>query len=318
MSKGGGREAAKTAFKALGVPLPSHGCKYEMEEAVEIILKFPYRSRQRGAVINLMANGGYIAGRRSTLCKFVRKAENARNKMNVQQTTAKDKASLLGLGYEGDYVRRGIRGNVSRKGSIVLHVFPTSSIHYNPRSIISSATIDICSLIGNTDIAAKIDPAMQNDSNVNINYSVSKAWKQLCKKESLLPLKWDRSKIDESERLGERITKLYFDPVTYPPPKYELECDNIVFGHLKNYIELSAKRCGSPVVCNGNGHHPNERRFRCRRWYRRRNQQNKDRVYNKVSCTFTFSVKWNHFGYYIPLIENRHQWHNYGCGWHCC
>ena len=42
--------------------------------------------------------------------------------------------------------------------------------------------------------------------------------------------------------MSERITKLYFDPVTYPPPKNELECDNIVFGHLKEYIVTSAKR----------------------------------------------------------------------------
>ena len=225
---------------------------------------------------------------------------------------------MLGLGYEGDYVRQGIRDKVSWKGSIVLGVSPTSTVYYDPGSMLCSCTIDICSIIGNTDIAAKIDPAMHNDANVNINYSRSKKWKQLCKKENLPPLKWDKRKIEDSEKMRERITKLYFDRRTFPPPKNGLD-DNIVFGHLRNYIELSAKRCGSPVVCNGNGHHSNERRFRCRRWYRRRNQQLKERrVYNKVSCTFTFSVKWGRFGYYIPLLENRDQWYNYGCGWHCC
>ena len=40
--------------------------------------------------------------------------------------------------------------------------------------------------------------------------------------------------------------------------------------------------------------------------------------YNMYSCTFTFVIRWDAYGYYIPLLENPNQDSNLGCAWHCC
>ena len=159
----------------------------------------------------------------------------------------------------------------------------------------------------------------------------------LCKKEGLTAVECDRRKYEfrVNHRLSERITKLYFEPAKYPPPKGEWDDpDDIVFGYLKDYIKTAAELCGSPVVCNG-GPNEAEARFQCRHWYRRIEGKERpkrpicklwekaepplQRSYNTHSCTFTFAVQWDRLGYYI-LINNkkRNKEYNFGCGWHCC
>lgn len=161
-------------------------------------------------------------------------------------------------------------------------------------------------------------------------------------KKSLLPLKWDNSseqcmergedvqlrqcKKDSQGRVStnaeehHRITKLYFSPYQYPPPANDIE-HNIVCIHLRNYIQKAAEAGQSPVVCTGDS--ARQKRFRCGHWYRRKAQPKSEKSaqwhpYSMHSCTFTFVIRWDKFGYYIPLLENLYQHYNMGCAWHCC
>ena len=141
---------------SLGVPLPANGGQYELDEAVEIILNFPYRSKERAAVVRLMVEGELLPLKSAALYDRIKMAESAKNERITHRNATKD-ASLLGLKYEGDYVHPDIRQKVSWKGSILLSVIP-SCRRMKSRvvdSIINAEnleTIDICALIGNTDL----------------------------------------------------------------------------------------------------------------------------------------------------------------------
>jgi hypothetical protein len=347
-----GRKAARAALKALGVvPLPAKGKKYNLEEALDQILKFPYNSPERGAVTKLLCEGGYAGIKKSQLYKCIKRAnEKLKNQTAMQtQTTTLSDTSSLGLGYEGDYAREEIQNAVKWKGSILLSVIPACDAlqpTYGPLQ-----TIDICSIIGNSDFRGKCNNLSE--------YSYTKNWQEMCKKEGLRPanqLDFDKM-FDDKNRMcvksdkgwesfyGGRITKLYFDPKIHKPPqdRGELDAsDNIVFGHLKNHIVDVAKSCGSPVICNGGTLY--EKRFKCQRWHRRSGDGKErpphaprrtpvevdgtrgrlgvgdgDHPYNKHSCTFTFTVQWDTKGYYIPINnEKGNKEYNNGCGWHCC
>ena len=258
------------------------------------------------------------------------------------QTTTKSDTSSLGLGYEGDYTRWQIKIAVKWKGSILLSVIPACDALQPTHGPLQ--TIDICSIIGNSDFAAKAyNPSKE---------SYTKNWQEMCKKEGLRPVQIDFDKMFDNKNrrrvifdkgrsysvYGGRITKLYFDPKMHKPPQDEGELDasdNIVFGHLKNHIIDAAKSCGSPVICNGGTLY--EKRFKCQRWHRRSGDGKErpphapwrkrdlagvgddDHPYNKHSCTFTFTVRWDKNGYYIPINnEKGNKEYNNGCGWHCC
>jgi hypothetical protein len=200
----------------------------------------------------------------------------------------------------------------------------------------------MCSIIGNSDFASKQAAAIPSPHKSQPD---TQNWYEMCKKEGLTAVEYDRCKY-ENHRSSERITKLYFEPAKYPPPKGKRdETDEIVFCRLRDYIQNAAELCGSPVVCNG-GFHKDEVRFQCRHWHRRiegkeraempdhvhKRRRRGQRSYNKHSCTFAFTVKWDRLGYYI-LINNKERSvtavfppngsfprkvHNCGCGWHCC
>ena len=320
-----GRKAARAALKALGVvSLPVKGKKYKLQEALDQILKFPYNSPERGAVTSLLCEGGYTPIKKSQLYKYITRAEKQKNQMAAQTTTKSDTSSL-GLGYEGDYTRWQIKNAVKWKGSILLSVIPACDAlqpTYGPLQ-----TIDICSIIGNSDFAAKA----YNPS----TYSYTRNWQDMCKKEGLRPVQIDLDKMFDNKHCtrvksekgvsrvyGGRITKLYFDPKMHKPPQDEGELDasdNIVFGHLKNHIIDAAKSCGSPVICNGGTFF--EKRFKCQRWHRRSGygKERPPRTYNMHSCTFNFTVRWDTKGYYIPINnKSGKKEYNNGCGWHCC
>ena len=82
-----GRKAARAALKALGVvSLPAKGKKYNLEEALDQILKFPYNSSERGAVIKLLCEGGYAGIKKSQLYKCMKRAnEKLKNQTAIQQ-----------------------------------------------------------------------------------------------------------------------------------------------------------------------------------------------------------------------------------------
>jgi len=188
-------------------------------------------------------------------------------------------------------------------------------------------SIDICSLIGNSDFAIDaVAESLPNDPH-------TKNWQEMCKKEGLAPKEIGKNfarSVAKKVMLERRITKLYFEPEKYPPPEGEWDAsDDIVFGHLKNYVQNSAKLCGSPLVYKGGDY---QTRFRCGHWYRRSEGKERplgyadapyngyeDAPYNSHCCTFTFVVRCDELGYYIPVnLENGRRNCNYGCGWHCC
>lgn len=330
----------KHELSDFGVPLPSSGGRYGLDEAVEIIMNFPYRSAERGTVIGMMVDKGLISASKTTIYEQTKMAQCATNAQITQIRAKKRDASLLGLGYEGDYVRPNIRHKVLWKGNIFLMVEESGAYHRNLQAI------DICVLIGNTDLAttdftvpplpAHIEPGSplheaflaanpkyRNDAE-DITHSSSEHWQQLCKKGKLKPLKKDFKRRHKSfwAAANQRVRKLYFERAMYPPPSNLEECDSFVFGHLKNYIERSAESCGSPVVCTS-GNYPNEKRFKCR----------------QKGCTFSFLVCWDTRGYHILLNDKvvptqtsrgqrlgknqiqstkDDQFENYGCGWHSC
>ena len=343
MSSGAGREAAKAALLALGVSLP-RGEKYNnSEEGIEQLMRLPHRSPQRGAAIKLMCRGGYFSDKEATIYKHLKKATQLKNDCVPPQKT--NTTSIFDFGHEGegyadiDYARYNIREAIRWKGSIVLSVIP-ASVHPAPSCYQQQPThgvlqsIDICRLTGNSDFA--LDDAAESLP----NDPHTKNWQEMCKKERLAPKEIDKNftrSVAKKVMLERRISKLYFEPAKYPPPEGEWDAsDDIVFGHLKTYIQNSAKLCGSPLVSNGRTETFNggnyQTRFRCGHWYRRSEGKERplgseddayngyeDAHYNMHCCTFTFMVQCNELGYYIPInLENGRRDCNYGCGWHCC
>ena len=76
-----GRKAARAALKALGVvSLPVKGKKYNLEEALDQILKFPYNSPERGAVTSLLCEGGYAPIKKSQLYIHINRADEKKKK----------------------------------------------------------------------------------------------------------------------------------------------------------------------------------------------------------------------------------------------
>ena len=311
------------AKPTITIPRPAKGCIYTDEEQWNIIKKYPKGSPERREAIRLMTQEHYVKSE-STLYRHLKKSEdNERDKM-IQQlppSTLYD-ASTLGLGYQGDYIRPNIRGVVNWKGSICLTVIPVSfaeSDNMDSLDMSRSHYIDICKVIGNSDqveqCLPKLYDCMQGDS-LNAPYNLH--FTQLCQEKRILPLKWIKLSRDEKRR---RITKLYFPPSKYPPPTSDNTEHKTMLGHLRNYIEKSAETGQSPVVCSGDN--AQQKRFRCKYMYKRRMQPESEKVlrwhpYNEHSCTFTFVIRWDKYGYYIPLLENPYQDNNSGCAWHCC
>ena len=351
MSSGAGREAAKAALLALGVSLP-RGEKYNnSEEGVEQLMRLPHNSPQRGAAIKLMCQGGYFSDIERTIYKRLKKATQLKNdcvppqKTNTTTTHVSGDRVVtvanIGFEHEGigegyadiDYARNNIRQAIRWKGSIVLSVIP-ASVHPAPSCYQQQPThgvlqsIDICRLIGNSDFA--LDDAAES---LPCDHPRTENWQEMCKKEGLEPKEIDKNfarSVAKKKMLERRITKLYFEPAKYPPPEGEWDAsDDIVFGHLKTYIQNSAKLCGSPLVYKGGKY---QTRFRCGHWYQRSEGKERplgseddayngyeDAEYNMHCCTFTFMVQCNDLGYYIPInLENGRRDCNYGCGWHCC
>jgi hypothetical protein len=214
--------------------------------------------------------------------------------------------------------------------------------------------IDICKVIGNSDI---VEPCSSTDFDCIQGAQFSTApynsqFEQLCEEKELLPLRWTKSiqplvdkraedllnqgkvKLWQTTRDWQgrywvltdgkrrRITKLYFPPSTFPPPTTDNTTEHkVVLGHLRNYIKRSAESGQSPIVCYGGDAH--QTRFRCKHWYKREKQPEFEKSvkwhpYNMHSCTFTFVIRWDKYGYYIPLLDDPDHDHNFGCAWHCC
>jgi len=95
-----------------------------------------------------------------------------------------------------------------------------------------------------------------------------------------------------------KCDRLYFSPKQYPTPKnLKMTSKSNAFNELKIYIEQSAKRWGSPVVCRAG--RSESKIFKCN---------------HSKECKYFFTVKWDKFGFYIPIsIGNRnHTGHDRG------
>jgi hypothetical protein len=332
------KASCKTPALQLTIPRPANGVHYTNEEAIAIIQRYPKGSNERGRVRQMMVARHFVSSR-STFCRHVKRFEDS------EEATKKPKPARsvidpreVGLGYEGDYIRENIRHVVKWKGRIVLPLIPVSfqeieAMHAPAPSHL--ANVDICAFIGNTDLVSKSehvrfgnvaqDSNMVNDRNCVVGQAPNFA--QLCEDKKLPALKWDPNKTRNVEtgrydktRYIKRIARLYFSPVEYPPPA-EGKRDNILCGHLRNHIEKAAEEGHSPVVCIGGNNY--EKQFRCKHWYRRRKTPDSEKLhvwrpYNIHSCTFCFVMKWDRYGYYIPLLQDSERSQNMGCAWHCC
>ena len=96
--------------------------------------------------------------------------------------------------------------------------------------------------------------------------------------------------------------KLYFSPRQFPTPADLNEAGKgAIFDSLKTYIEYASEKGGSPVVCRS--HKPGSKKFVCK--------------YSK-DCSYKFMLRWDEFGYYIHLHNNKlSQKHNHCRGSVC-
>lgn len=352
----------RKCMSTITIPRPAKGCFYTDEEQWNIIKKYPKGSPERSEAIRLMIQEHYVKSR-ATLYRHIKKSEDDKTDEITQQLMKMTyhityNILRLGLGYKGDYIRPSKRGVVHWKGSIFLTVIPVSFAESEDMDSFKDSLsahhpiyIDICKVIGNSDIVEPCSPTNAHCIQGGHFGTYNSHFEQLCEEKELLPLQWIKScpplkergetllrlgkvklwqtDLDSQGRLWaftdgkrRRIKKLYFPPSTFPPPTSDNTTEHkVVLGHLRNYVKRSAESGQSPVVCYGGNTH--ETRFRCKHWYKREKQPESEKVvnwhpYNMHSCTFTFVIRWDKYGYYIPLLEDPDHDHNFGCAWHCC
>lgn len=95
--------------------------------------------------------------------------------------------------------------------------------------------------------------------------------------------------------------RLYFSPKQFPTPIDLNEAGkNSTFQLLRTYIEYASEKGGSPVVCKYGK--PGSKRFVCK---------------HSKDCKYFFLVKWDKYGYYIHLYNEKleqhvgNRWHNH-------
>jgi len=97
----------------------------------------------------------------------------------------------------------------------------------------------------------------------------------------------------------EQFLVFYFSPIQFPTPADLTHAGTgAVFESLKSYIEYASEKGGSPVVCRS--YKPGCKKFVCK---------------HSKNCKFSFLVKWDMFGYYIPLM-NKERTVYIGCEFH--
>ena len=122
-------------------------------------------------------------------------------------------------------------------------------------------------------------------------------------------LGWEYSYDD----LWGKPVRMYFCQNTFPPPATaEDGGKGPTFERLKSYIRMESLRCGSPVICNGNGQ-KNEKRFCCNKC----SHSTKSTSTTKW-CRFNFRVRWDNVGYYIYLSESLSGRFCFGSPNHTC
>jgi hypothetical protein len=98
--------------------------------------------------------------------------------------------------------------------------------------------------------------------------------------------------------------RIYFSPHQFPTPlnlAIAGSANDKVFQRLKKCIQKYCEDAGSPVVCNGGK--AGSKKFVCSHKMRARKQ--KLTTDKRYTCPYSFTVKWDKLGYFIPL-RNRH------------
>jgi len=110
--------------------------------------------------------------------------------------------------------------------------------------------------------------------------------------------------------------RIYFSPHQFPTPlnlDIAGSANDKVFQRLKNCIQKYCEDAGSPVVCNGGK--VGSKKFVCsHKMKARKRKLTTDIRYN---CRYSFTVKWDKFGYFIALRNRRKQSECFiGCTYH--
>ena len=331
------------------VPLKK-GETYATQEIVDHIKILPKRSKERAAAISTVIESGNAKIGRTKIYECLNEAERDAAWVADAETIAKSKEPAdvmnLGIQYEGSHINAGLHDkDLKWRGSIVLNLrqvrfcdnlsecrreykFVSSksyveqdvdpSLHHIVKRVVLGSDdegrlpIDICQLLGNSDIVQRIpEGATSEDLHKMWLSSADPAFDELRKRYNLPRLHWFTERFSIQEL---RIRKLYFSEWEYPPPsKVESEQGNkIIWNRLKSYIEYMANLGGSPVVCAG-GRSKCVKKFKCKASYQKRKGEGESKP-----CTFNFTVKWDEHGYYINLLSDSRQYCNNGCAWHSC
>lgn len=336
-------------------PMPAIPLKkattYKNDEIFSHLKMLPKRSKERAVAVDAVIKSGNATIGRTKIYKCLKKAEQDETGVADAETISTSKTPTdiitLGIGYEGCHIAHTlVPKRVTWRKSIVLHLRPIRfcetnrskygferkskfdskaylgfhvdpSLHGVVKEVLRSEVgelmpIDICQLIGNSDTVEKIPDGTSSEEKQKMwRCTHFTAFRDVCKKYNLPQLHFNvkRYKIKEL-----RINKLYFSS-QYPSPKYvqNEEASKIVWNRLKQYIEYMSELGGSPVICVG-GSNANEKRFKCKASYRHRKG---DKEHYPL-CTFNFTVKWDDYGYYIPLLNQSNRDYNNGCAWHSC
>ena len=226
------------------------GTTYTTEEIVDHIKILPKRSTERASAINSVIKSGSANIGRTKIYECLSEAEKDAAWDVDTETIEKSKVPTdimsLGLYYEGCHIDVRLRDKDLRwRGGIVLNLTPIRfcdnksmsrrvcklvgsksylkqrvdpSLHHIVKEVLSSnvATIipiDICQLIGNSDIVERI-PEGATSEDVDKMWLVP-AFRKLCQKYNLPQLHWCTARFRIQEL---RIKKLYFSSLDYPPP----------------------------------------------------------------------------------------------------
>ena len=330
------------------VPLKK-GETYTTQEIVDHIKILPKRSKERAAAISTVIESGNAKIGRTKIYKCLNEGERDAAWVADAETIAKSKEPTdimnLGIQYEGSHIGVGLLNkDLKWRGSIVLNLCQVRfrdnlaeyrreyklvgsksyveqgvdpSLHHIVKRVLGSDNegllpIDICQLLGNSDIVQKIpEGATSEDLDEMWLSTDASAFDELRKRYNLPRLHWFTERFSIREL---RIGKLYFSEREYPSPsKVKSEQGSkIIWNRLKSYIEYMANLGGSPVVCTG-GSSKCEKRFKCKASYRKRKGKGESKP-----CIFNFTVKWDEHGYYIHLLSGSRRYCNNGCAWHSC
>jgi len=86
-----------------------------------------------------------------------------------------------------------------------------------------------------------------------------------------------------------RGVRLYFSTLQFPTPDDPKEADKCAtFKALIQYIEYASEKGGSPVVCRS--YKPGVKKFVCK---------------HSKKCKYSFQLKWDDYGYYIHLYNQK-------------